>query len=180
MASSKRVKLHYVLCESALPENVGADHFGEFYICKAESSVWFAAKNGAVVSISDFLLTATPVAPPRHGRDGVDAAPAVKGERGPVGIGRDGRDGKDAVGIAGKNGVNGRDGRDGCAGPDSAAVLAEARAEISAMHSKFAALRADFDLLSHAFTSASEKTSDYLEFLKSRVAARRAAIEAGR
>src|ERR1039458_6852808 len=78
----------------------------------------------------------------------LDVAPKVgpAGERGLKGdAGRDavsipGKDGKDGVGYPGSHGVNGQNGRDGAPGQDTAAVLASARAEISDLKAKFAAL----------------------------------------
>jgi hypothetical protein len=175
MASSKRVKLHYTLCESVLPENMGADHAGEFWIAKAEQSVWFVAKNGAVVSISDFLLNAELVAPPRHGRDGRDAEPAPKGERGERGpAGKDAqpaKDGRDGVGIVGPQGIPGSSGRDGRDAPQRVEFDNLLR-DFKALRAEFTALSQDFYTLSLAFTSASNKTSDYLAFLEKRAADR--------
>jgi hypothetical protein len=175
MASAKRTKLHYTLCESALPENMGADHFGEFYIAKAEQSVWFVARNGTVVSLSDFLLNAVPVAPPRRGKDGKDAEPAPKGERGPVGpAGKDAppaKDGRDAVGIQGPQGIPGSSGCNGKDAPQRVEFDNLLR-ENKALHSEFASLRQDFNTLSLALTSQNQKTSDYLAFLRQRVAQR--------
>ena len=48
MASAKRVKLHYSLCESAIPENLGADRAGEFWIARDTQSVWFVASDGTL------------------------------------------------------------------------------------------------------------------------------------
>ena len=175
MASAKRVKLHNVMTESALPENMGADHAGEFWIAKAEQSVWFTAKNGTMVSLSDFLLNAEPVAPPRHGRDGKDAEPAPKGERGERGL-----PGKDAAPAPkGERGLPGRDGasiigpagRDGLDSPQRV-EFDNLLSENTALRSSFAALKQDFETLNLAFTSQSQKNSDYLAFLTARAAAR--------
>jgi hypothetical protein len=110
----------------------------------------------------------------------LDVAPKVgpAGERGLKGdAGRDavsipGKDGKDGVGYPGSHGVNGQNGRDGAPGQDTAAVLASARAEISDLKAKFAALSSDFNVLSLAFTSQSKKSSDYYQWLLARAADR--------
>ncbi len=103
---------------------------------------------------------------------------SVLGPRGYSGKdGKDGRDGKDGVGRAGRDGMNGTNGRDGGPGPDTAVVLAEARSEIAAMRTRFEALQQDFETLSLAFTTSSKKTAEYLQWLKSRVAARMAEIK---
>ena len=91
------------------------------------------------------------------GPAGKDAAPANAG--------------RDGIGI---NGCPGRDGKNGAPGPDTATVLAESRAEIAAMRLKFDTLAADFELLSRAFTSSSQKCADYVAFLKSRAEKKRA------
>src|SRR5208283_3145027 len=63
------------------------------------------------------------VAPPR-GEQGLTGPPGTAGKDA---ISIPGKDGRDAVGLPGSNGSNGTNGRDGAPGPDSAAVLAEAR-----------------------------------------------------
>lgn len=103
---------------------------------------------------------------------------SVLGPRGyPGKDGTNGRDGKDGIGCEGRHGINGRDGKDGSPGPDTAVVLAEARSEIAAMCTRFEALQQDFETLSLAFTSSNKKTSEYLQWLKSRVAARLAEMK---
>jgi hypothetical protein len=171
--------VQYALCESALPENMGADHFGEFYIAKAEQSVWFVAKNGTVVSLCDFLLNAEPVAPPRHGRDGKDAEPAPKGERGPAGIGRDGRDGEDSKipGPPGRDGFSivGPAGRDGRDAPSIDELLAASRHDMARLRAEYAEIK----LMLQGFCDINKKAGDYITWLKER-AARRAAVAEGK
>lgn len=100
-----------------------------------------------------------------------------KGETGPAGLsitgpaGRDGKDGRDGVGYAGRDGMhgtNGKDGKDGAPGPDSAAVLAETRAELEAVRREFA----DLKLVVNAIYDQNRQAKDYIEFLRARVAAR--------
>jgi hypothetical protein len=113
MASAKRVKLHYSLCESAIPENLGAAHAGEFWIARDQNSVWFVASDGTVVSLSDFLLNAKPVAPPRHGKDGKDGISPPPAHDGRAGLrGPAGHDGISIKGDKGDRGEPGRPGRD--------------------------------------------------------------------
>jgi len=99
-------------------------------------------------------------------------APPQKGERGSKGdAGRDGRDGKDGVGLPGRNGTNGRDGKDGApgaAGPDSAAVLAETRAELETVRREFA----DLKLVVNAIYEQNKQGAGYIEYLRAKTAAR--------
>ncbi len=96
---------------------------------------------------------------------------SIRGEKGDTVVGPAGRDGKngvDAVGLPGTNGVNGRNGIDGLPGPDTIAVLAEARSEIATIRSQFASLKQDFETLSLAFTTSSKKNAEYIEFLRAK------------
>ncbi len=97
-----------------------------------------------------------------------------RGETGPAGLsikgdaGRDGRDGKDGVGYAGRDGMhgsNGKDGKDGAAGPDSAAVLAETRAELANVLKQLADLTATVNGL----LSRDKRSQEYIEFLRDKV-----------
>jgi hypothetical protein len=133
------------------------------------------ARIDAVETVASNALTEAKRA---HAR--LDVAPprGEKGERGLKGdsivgpAGRDGTNGRDGVGYPGVNGTNGRDGRDGAPGPDSAAVLAQARSEINTLRTSFTSLKHDFETLSLAFTTSSKKNAEYIEFLKARIAAR--------
>ena len=97
-----------------------------------------------------------------------------RGETGPAGLsikgdaGRDGKDGKDGIGYAGRdgmNGTNGRDGKDGRPGPDSAAVLAEARTALDTLRSEVA----DIALQCKALRDMNVRSGEYIEFLRSKI-----------
>ena len=107
MASAKRQKLHYAIHEASIPEQLGAEHFAEFWVAKDTGQIYFCARNGTMVNLNELLLNAQPVAPPRHGRDGKDGV-SIKGDRGERGpAGRDGAAGRDGVNAVGKTGLQG-------------------------------------------------------------------------
>jgi len=102
-----------------------------------------------------------------------------KGERGPQGLpGRDAapaKNGRDAVGIPGSQGATGTPGRDGRDAPQRVeldALLLEYRRDIAALRVQIADLNANVDLTRKAFTDQSQKSADYIAFLKSRIAQR--------
>jgi len=115
LTMARKSKIHFTLTENALPENMGADAFGEIYIARDTQTVWFVTRSGVVVNLHELLLNSTPVAPPRHGTNGKDGAPGI-GERGPAGRdgapGLHGRNGEHST-VPGPQGMAGRDGRDG-------------------------------------------------------------------
>jgi hypothetical protein len=110
--------------------------------------------------------------PPR-GEKGEYGARGITGENGKDG--RDGVDGKQGLSITGPPGPAGTRGERGADGKDSpqreefTALLEEVRRELRLIRQEFEQLRADQDLLSRAFTSSSQKSSDYLKFLQSKV-----------
>ena len=67
------------------------------------------------------------------------------------------------------NGANGKDGKGGGPGPDSAAVLAETRAELETVRREFAELK----LVVNAIYDQNRQTKDYIEYLRAKTAARR-------
>lgn len=110
--------------------------------------------------------------PPR----GETGATGPKGDAGPAGgdstvPGPQGVKGDSIVGPVGPVGPKG----DTVVGPDSAAVLAETRAELATLRALVGSMRAEFDLLSRAFTSSSQKSLDYLDFLRAKTEAATAA-----
>jgi hypothetical protein len=101
-----------------------------------------------------------------------------KGETGPQGLsitgpagrdGVDGRPGRDAVGVNGSNGRDGKDGAVGATGPDSAAVLVDARREIAELKAAVAAQQ----LIVNAIYDQNRQAKDYIEFLKQKVEKRK-------
>jgi hypothetical protein len=115
---------------------------------------------------------------------------ACKGETGERGLrgepgrdaisipGKDGQPGRDAVGIQGPPGATGAAGRDGRDAPQRAEfdnLKFFVEKECRELRSAFEALSQDFDTLSRAFTSASQKTQEYLQWLQERADARRKA-----
>ena len=116
-----------------------------------------------------------------HARLNALPAPAVpetpaKGEPGEAGKpGRDGVDGKpgrDAVGVPGAPGARGENGRDGQDAPQRVefdGFLAAVQKLTKDLRQEFEQLRADQDLLSHAFTDVSQKNQSYLQWLGERV-----------
>lgn len=100
------------------------------------------------------------------------AAPQ-KGERGPVG--RDGHDGKDSTvpgpsgppGPAGQS-IKGDRGERGPAGPDTTEAIADVRAELAVVRAENADLKFQFQTIREML----EKGTNYLEYLRARVAAR--------
>jgi hypothetical protein len=178
MPKPNRQKVHYVLTEDLLPEVMG-DHIGEFYVARAEGTIWYVSGSGAVVSLIDLLRDAKPVAPPRHGKDGA----FVIGPRGIEGKdghdGRDGRDGKDGIGYAGPQGPPGRPGKD-CECKTAIAEqhivrltqkLAESSDTLAAVRAEFA----DLKMQIAAVRSMMTKSKEYIEFLTAKNAAKLAA-----
>jgi hypothetical protein len=106
------------------------------------------------------------------------AGQSIRGEKGDsiVGpAGRDGRDGKDSTvpgpvsrvpGPAGPKGVGER----GPAGPDSAAVLESALAQISKIRDEFA----DLKLVVNAIHEQNKQADEYIAFLRAKAAAKNA------
>jgi hypothetical protein len=173
MPKPERQKVHYVLSEDLLPEMV-TEHAGSFWIAKAQATVWFCASNGAMVSLSDLLLRGTPIAPPRHGRDGADGAQGPKGETGPAGQAAQCqcKTGLDSV-VPGPRGftgpsIKGDTGDRGPAGPDTRAAIAAANSAVSALRTEFDELKLKIEVI----WSQNKQTSDYLEFLRAKRAAR--------
>jgi hypothetical protein len=96
---------------------------------------------------------------------------SIKGDAGRDGV--NGKDGRDAVGVNGHHGTNGRDGKDGAPGPDSAAVLAETRAELANVLRQFA----DLKLQVEGVRSMMTQGADYIQYLRAKSAARIAATQ---
>lgn len=195
MPTPQRQKLHFTLSEDMLPE-VSTEHAGEFYVARAQGTVWFVASNGALVSLTDLLANAKPVAPPRAGKDGTDGKDGAKGERGAHGeSGRDGVDGKPGKngsdGVDGKPGRDGADGKDsfvaGPAGTDGRSIKGDKgdsikgpkgdkgekgdtgpAADITALKAQVGALQSTVD----ALLDQNKRSSEYIEFLQAKVAAR--------
>ena len=172
----QRDKIHSTICEHCIPER-GTP--GEIWIAKAEQTFWYVTVDGLTVCLSDILNNRCAHTPPRAGRDGVDGI-SVKGEPGPCGKdGRDGEDGKDSTvpGPAGTSitGPAGRDGTDGKDAPQRVELdsfLAAVQKLVKDLRQEFEVLRADQDLLSHAFTDVSQKNQEYLAWLQVKVAER--------
>src|SRR5258708_10539342 len=136
MADAKRQKnkIHSTINEHLIPEQ---GVFGDVWLACAEGTVWYATREGLIVSLFDVLNNVPTHTPPRHGRDGKDAERGPKGESITGPAGRDGTTGKDSVvpGPAGPVGLRGERGERGEAstvpGFDSATVLASALTEIA-------------------------------------------------
>jgi len=103
---------------------------------------------------------------------------SITGPAGPAGRdgkdGRDGRNGADSVvpGPAGQVGKDGADGKDSPQREEFTAFLNEVRKLVKDLRQEFEVLRADQDLLSHAFTDVSQKNQEYLAWLQVKVAER--------
>jgi hypothetical protein len=167
---SRRQQIHATLSEHFIPET---GVFGDVWLAKAEQSFWYATRDGRVVNLSDVLNQVPVHTPPRHGKDGKDGI-SIKGEPGRDAVGIQGPPGRDAVGIQGPPGINvkgerGDIGPRGFPGPDTAAVLADARAEIAALRSEFANL----SLQVLAIREANTHAANYIEFLKAKVESRK-------
>ena len=168
----QRQKVHYTITEALLPENMGVEHAGEFYVAKAEGTVWFVASNGAVVSLTDLLLNAKPVAPPRHGKDGID--------------GKDGRDGVSIKGDKGDRGSRGDTGPAGAAGNDGRAgrdaepcqcVNIDGDRRLSNIETRFAELQ---NIITTVAGKSDAATQTALAMIDSRIAeAKRAVADLG-
>jgi hypothetical protein len=169
---SRRQKIHQTLSEHFVPET---GVFGDVWLAKAEQSFWYATRDGRVVNLSDVLNQVPAHTPPRHGKDGCDGRTGPRGEAIVGAPGRDGRDGKDSTipgpvsTVPGPAGPKGEIGPQGRPGPDSATVLAAARAEIASLRSAFA----DLSLQVRAVREMNSQAEQYLEYLKTKVAARK-------
>jgi hypothetical protein len=193
--------VHYTLTEAVLPEMM-PEHIGEFYVAKAEGTVWFVASNGAVVSLTDLLLNAKPVAPPRHGVDGKDGKSVLgprgqKGEKGDSIVGATGPKGETIVGPKGDRGEKGDKGDPstvpgpkGDKGDRGESVVGphglkgdrgeRGPAGADADNSAIAAMRkevAEVKLMLQGMLDMNTKAGEYIEFLKAKVAARLAAAK---
>jgi uncharacterized coiled-coil protein SlyX len=145
------------MTEELLPE-FAPQHIGEFYVCKAEGTVWYVAANAAMVSLSDLLANAKPIAPPRvglQGEPGKDAAPGRDGKHG-----RDGVDGTPGGAGASIVGPAGRDGRDG---KDCVCKNVDADNRLSNIETRFANLQAVITHVSGKSDAASAATLALLE-----------------
>jgi len=181
MMPKPRQKFQFVITENVLPEIVGEDHAGEFWFAKDSKQVYFIARNGATINLSELLLNSLPVAPARHGKDGVDGAPGVKGEKGSQGLaGRDGA-GKDGVNATGIQGPQGRPGKDCVCRTELAeqrvagieTSLRDARAETISLKAQLTTLGATVQGL----LDVNKRTGEYIEWLRQRTAARIAAAQ---
>jgi hypothetical protein len=167
-----RPKYHISITENALPENMGTNHFGEFWLARDSGQVYFVSANGVLVNLSEIFLSAKPVCPPRHGRDGKDG---IIGPRGVTGAdskvpGPKGDKGEKGDTIKGDKGDRGESikGDKGDPGPDSQTVLADTRAALETLRQQVA----DIALQCKALRDMNVRSGEYVEFLKSRVAAR--------
>jgi hypothetical protein len=139
--------MHPTINEACIPEQ-GTP--GDFWLARAEQTVWYVASNGITVSLTELLQNSKPIAPPRHGIDGAAGAVGAKGEPGKSGApGRDGKDGRDGVGYPGATGLPGRPGKDcTCRTVDVeqrigrvAQNLAETRGVLETLHRQVAAMQ---------------------------------------
>lgn len=163
-------KLRSTINEHLIPEQ---GVFGEIWHARAEDTLWYTTRDGFVVSLSDVLNNIPAHTPPRAGRDGVDGRDGAKGERGACGEastvpGPKGDKGDTVKGDKGDRGGRGEKG-DTVVGPDSFAVLAEARAELGTVRREFA----DLKLIVDAVYQQNSQAKDYIEWLRAKVAARR-------
>jgi hypothetical protein len=170
---ARRQKIHSTITEHLIPE-VGVH--GDVWVAKDTQSFWFATRDGIVVNLSDVLNNVPAHTPPRHGKDGRDGSTGPKGESSTGPAGRDGTNGKDSVvpgpaGPVGLRGVGERGEASTVPGPDSATVLAAAREEISSIHAEFA----DLKLVVTAIHEQNRPGDEYIQFLRTRQAARLAA-----
>jgi hypothetical protein len=135
--------------------------------------VWVALGDGSVVCLNDLITFGPPakcIGPQgdpgqpcicRNGKDGKDGRD-----------GKDGQPGRDGATIVGPPGLTGAAGADGRPAPERAEVDAlkiEHQREIKKLRAEFGALKADFD----GIVSMNKKSAEYLEFLRTRAAARR-------
>ncbi len=170
--SSRRQKIHQTMSEHFVPEN---GTFGDVWVAKAEQTFWYATRDGVVVNLSDVLNNIPAHTPPRHGRAGIDGAAGRDGSPGRTGstgvglpgaAGRDGNDG--AVGPQGRSGKDGAPGRDAPAREELNNIQIEHRRELAALRSEFDEVKASLA----ALLDRDKRGADYVDFLKSRIAAR--------
>jgi hypothetical protein len=169
---SRPQKLKQVLAESFVPERAPC---GTVFITKDTQQVWLAVRSEEVLNLSDILDGKNILAskPAKHGRDGRDGV-SIKGDPGPAVVGIQGPPGRDAVGIQGPPGINvkgerGDIGPRGFPGPDTATLLADARAEIDAIHAEFK----DLKLVVKAIYDANTQAHQYIEYLKAKIETRK-------
>ncbi len=175
--SRQRNKIRTVLCEHLIPEQAV---FGTIFLAKDTQNIWYATREGLVVSLSDILNNAPVVhTPPRHGADGKDGV-SIKGERGERGAnGSDGAAGRDGVGTVGATGAQGRPGRDCVCRTELAEArlsgvessVQEVNAKHTALTAQVAALRAEIQ----ALVDLNKNAGVYLEWLRARREARQGA-----
>ena len=176
MPKPNRQKVNYTLSEELLPE-FHPHHAGEFFVAKAEGTVWYVCPNGAMVSLTDLLQNAKPVAPPRHGRDGKDGKDGNKGERGPRGDKGDTGEPSKIPGPAGPPGPAGEKGSTvrGPQGRDTAAALAQWLHTVSAVNARCDAVEksnADLRATVNALLDQNKRGAEYIEYLRAKTAAR--------
>lgn len=174
-----KFSVKHILAQSFLPGGGDAGRgkapAHTFYVCKDTGAVFVSDAEGALLSISDLLLGKDVVrAFPHTGCAGANGADStVPGPRGPAGLdGAPGVNGKDSTvpgpaGAVGPVGPRG-EGERGPAGPDTATVLADARAEIAAFRAEVASLK----LTLQGLADRDKLTGLYMEFLRARAAAR--------
>ena len=88
-------KVRMILTENLLPEKA---EFGTVFVCKDTQEIWFTARSGEVLNLSDVLEGKTAVVR-QVGPAGPDGrASTVKGPKGDQGTaGRDGKNGADST-----------------------------------------------------------------------------------
>ncbi len=165
MARVQKVK--QIITENLLPEKA---EFGTVFVCRDTQQVWFTARNGDVLNLSDLLEGKTAsvrqVGPtgPKGGDSTVQGPKGDKGEPG-----RDGKDGRDSTvpgpkgergesikgdkGDKGERGLNGIDGRDG------------ESADITTLSAQVAALQATVN----ALLDMNKRGADYIAYLQEKV-----------
>jgi len=167
-------RIKQILTENLVPDRAP---FGTVFVCRDTQQVWIAVRSEEVLNLSDVLEGKNVLAskPAKHGRDGKDGV-SIKGDRGERGeastvagpAGRNGIDGaRGAVGLQGLKGDKGDPST--VAGPDTAAVLAAARAEIATIRGEFA----DLKFIVNAIHEVTTQADQYIAYLKAKVANRK-------
>ncbi len=154
-------KVKQTIAESLIPDHA---EFGTVFVCRDTQNVWITARSGEVLNLTDLLEgksanVRTPGPQGAPGRNGADST--VPGPPGPPGVSTQG-----PRGLPGRDGAPGKDGV--CVCQTTLDAVQPLRGEIANMRAEFAALKATVKSLLDMNTRASE----YIEFLKERVAAR--------
>jgi hypothetical protein len=181
VADTARQKSKLTLASALIPEHAEP---GSVYVAKNDASVWYASRSGLVINLTDLLSGEQPVRVlPVNGRDGKDSTvPGPKGDKGDPG--------RDSI-IPGPQGVQGVPGKDSTVpGPKGdkgdacqcRTELTESRTATrvedatAVLRSELESARADVRELRstvQALIDANSKGKQYVEWLRSRVAARK-------